>query len=1170
MSTLYLRAGPVASSPLVAPSTQPAIALLSLIEQSLFFQKPGHQTSARSASTTSRRALVGPLGEVLLLDALTADAGGPLASLRGVAGLRRSLARSFAALGCAELGPQVLPRLCERLQRGTSGATQSSILRLAELGRLYQSYRGQLGPHRLDGALAFIQGVQALDLGPVAHVYVSELHRLPPWDDLPTPHGMMRALSAISQKAAAQPGTAALTVVLPAIEDEQKALEQALRPILDALYQQHGHNIEVAWAPLGPEVAGEAQKTPWGRFLRGLFRSASAAPLVQPDEITAEKLELTPLPSPRAEARYVARAIRDLISRGVPPSDIAVIAEAAPRRTRLVQELLRYDVPVYLAASAFRKSGLCKDAETLPLPPPLAIILSFYELVGKGKSQAEGQALAREGLIQLLCTRYLRWPTSSSLPVRPWQLARALRGAGVRDLALFAGADSSAELHRRILEWERQQKKHPLGKTADKESALLHQLEAIFDELRALPEQASLHQHVAALRRLCERLQLGQGALSPDSLWLLRSPLELDDENALTAAEDAKADLTAAELLAAECRALSRDQAALCLLEQILDELPRRAHFLRLHGEGEPLSRARFAALLRAAFFRLRPESAIGRAGLGVEVGSLMELRPRPLAHLFVVGLIDGELPAGAAEDPVLPDEDRRFLNRLLDMPVWPLAQHASQRAALYFAEALAHAAAAHLSWPIADEEGRPLLRSPFVETVLHAAARSEPTPVPEPLIPWPNEARHPTELWTRAGQVAGRIARPGSASAPAMQTLAPTPFSVLVGRDRRRAARLIGRVEIEATRAAWFLAFSAARPDAQPGPLAGQICDPRLIAALAPRLPGSRHRPLSASALEDYARCPFRFFVYRVLQAAPIPEAGEDLDPLANGNLYHKVLETFFKSRRDAGRLPLSADEDDRTALEQALEEALREFSGAERGGHPGLFQVRLSRLRTELWQLISREARAAIEPGCLPALLEHKFGPLSIAGKNDDTEHDSDENALHIGGVIDRIDLGPERALVLDYKTGRIQRYKDYLRGELLVTSFQLPLYAAAVKADPVVQSMLGDTTALRVSARYYAVRQAQVTEALDDPTLIELDPAVRESAGERNVAEAAYRLWRRLRGGDFRIAPRTCDGCGLESVCRIEVPPAPLESAYESADASGEEESADSSASSLTPPP
>ena len=187
------------------------------------------------------------------------------------------------------------------------------------------------------------------------------------------------------------------------------------------------------------------------------------------------------------------------------------------------------------------------------------------------------------------------------------------------------------------------------------------------------------------------------------------------------------------------------------------------------------------------------------------------------------------------------------------------------------------------------------------------------------------------------------------------------------------------------------------------------------------------------------------------MLHAGPIEEGSDDLDPLTNGRLHHRVLEKFFVERRDRGALPLRGEPEEHEHLLKVIDQVLIEFDERERTGHPTLFRARLRRLRSDLLRLIAREAQSPIEPGCQPALLEHPFGPLRIAAQGDAGANAVGDDALHIAGIIDRIDIGPGRALVLDYKTGQIKRYQDYLRSELLRTSFQLPLYAAAVKADP-----------------------------------------------------------------------------------------------------------------------
>jgi hypothetical protein len=153
----------------------------------------------------------------------------------------------------------------------------------------------------------------------------------------------------------------------------------------------------------------------------------------------------------------------------------------------------------------------------------------------------------------------------------------------------------------------------------------------------------------------------------------------------------------------------------------------------------------------------------------------------------------------------------------------------------------------------------------------------------------------------------------------------------------------------------------------------------------------------------------------------------------------------------------------------------------------------------------------------------------------------------------------------VVLDYKAGRLGRYQDLLNSHLLSTSFQLPLYAAALTVDESLRD--GGPPLTEISARYYSLRQGQVSKPLHDAEMISLDPEVRRRVPEHNVAEVAYRLWRRLRAGDFRVAPRTCEGCGLEATCRIPAAPSALaEAAAESLDSS-----ADSGGNARrTPPP
>jgi hypothetical protein len=1126
-------------------------------------------------------AALGPVGEELLFACVAAEADGPLASLRGSLALQRSLRRCFLTLTQADLSPVSLSRLADRLSaRGEPAAS-----RVAELARLYQRYRSLLSASgaKLDSGLALVRRVQALADEPQAalaalglsaafasdgNLAIVGLHRLPTWDGLPTFHAALHAFSTLFAESSGR-GAALL---LPALLDADTAdgtpavLDAALKPILEPIYERHALRVEIDWQPLGPAVAGPLSETPWARFVRGLFRPANAAPLLQGGELPVDQLSITALPSPADEARTVARRVHDLIARGTPPGEIAVLVEDPARKTRVEVALRRYGVPVQRPVDARSFADVGGRAE---LPPPLALPLSLYDLLQQG--------LPREGLLSVITSSYVRLPLPEEA-ADATHLARALRGAGVRALS----GCSRDELRRRIREWLRLQssKSRKLAGAISVDAAQLRddptlpvelqQLAVLLDELEALPVDGTIRHHAQALLRLCERLRLIEQAQG------VHSPLPAQQGWAAVDAHEAMV-----------VAALARDQAAAAVLRRLLHELPTRADALRVAELR--LSRERFAALLRALCLRLWAEVArqAKPATQAVQLAGLFDLPVRPRAQLFCVGLIEGEQPGSLPEDPLLSDDDRKLCNHLLGLAVFPLSRHLGDAAALRWVELLAHSQAAHLSYPRADEEGRPLLSSSFVAAALHAAGREghEATAdaLPTSRIPPPQLARHPSELWLHAA--------PALSSTETAAESARALASALTRQERERRVRLAARLHVEQARVQWF--SSLAQLDGDPvgpslisdgfsgpaqalapaGPYCGQLTSARLIAALSARLPGSAKRPLSASALEDYARCPFRFFVYRVLHAAPIEEGGDDLDPLTSGRLHHRVLEKFFAALRDQGRLPLRGDEAERTLLLRVIDEVLVEFDESERTGHPTLFRARLRRLRSDLLQLIAREAQEPIEPGCLPTLLEHPFGPLRIAaqddvghrerarnseaidGTGDEFADGTADRALHIAGIIDRIDIGPGRALVLDYKTGQIRRYQDYLRGQLLVTSFQLPLYAAAVQADPQVQALArtlaasqhtvdaeashgddGASSPLQVSARYYAVRQAQVSAALQEEGLFALSGPARRQAGEHNVAEVSYHLWRRLRGGDFRVAPKTCEGCGVEAVCRI----------------------------------
>jgi len=66
--------------------------------------------------------------------------------------------------------------------------------------------------------------------------------------------------------------------------------------------------------------------------------------------------------------------------------------------------------------------------------------------------------------------------------------------------------------------------------------------------------------------------------------------------------------------------------------------------------------------------------------------------------------------------------------------------------------------------------------------------------------------------------------------------------------------------------------------------------------------------RSFSPTALQNYAKCPYRFFLHAIHGLAPreVPEAIDELDPLQRGSLIHEVQFDLLARLRDEGLLPV------------------------------------------------------------------------------------------------------------------------------------------------------------------------------------------------------------------------------------------------------------------------
>lgn len=223
------------------------------------------------------------------------------------------------------------------------------------------------------------------------------------------------------------------------------------------------------------------------------------------------------------------------------------------------------------------------------------------------------------------------------------------------------------------------------------------------------------------------------------------------------------------------------------------------------------------------------------------------------------------------------------------------------------------------------------------------------------------------------------------------------------------------------------------------------------LVPSIGPNAP-SRERPASATALETWAACPFRYFLGNVLRVAETerPEDVLTLSPRDRGSLIHAALEQFIR-RAAPRRSPDEPWSDDERALLLKIGRRLCD-EAEEQGitGKPLLWRMERERILRDLLGFLAADEEMRREEGVVPREVEMGFGMPGSAGPALVVAL-ARGREVALRGKIDRVDSTPDgtRAAVFDYKSGSAGYYsglrKDPVNGGRVL---QLPIYALAAR--------------------------------------------------------------------------------------------------------------------------
>jgi ATP-dependent helicase/nuclease subunit B len=492
-----------------------------------------------------------------------------------------------------------------------------------------------------------------------------------------------------------------------------------------------------------------------------------------------------------------------------------------------------------------------------------------------------------------------------------------------------------------------------------------------------------------------------------------------------------------------------------------------------------------------------------------VFIGSADAARGMSFEVVFVPGLAEKLFPRKLIEDPILLDEQRRRLDVVGLMT--QQGRGDAERLALRLAVGAA-SGRIHLSYPRIDiQQSRPRVPSFYGLEALRAA---------EGYLPGFDK------LVSRAESGAGgRLGWPApddprvaideaeydlALLAPLIdadpETVAGTAHYLLsTNKHLARALRSRSR--------RWLKRWTPSDGLVEPDELAREALATQQMSA----------RSFSPTALQNYAACPYRFFLQALHRLVPReePAAIEVIDPLTRGSLFHKVQYEVLTMLRESNLLPLTRETCNR-AIELVDDVLNRQASKLEDKLAPAIPRVwedGINAIRADLREWLRRASES--KDGWVPYKFELAFGLADRDREEEDPASKPDPipvaGALKLRGSIDLVERhtsGKIRAT--DHKTGKARAHEGVVVGG--GQHLQPVLYALACEKllEGVVES----------GRLYYCTAAGGFEE-----TIVPLDEFSRGTAGiVVDIINSG------LEEGFLPAAPEKggCDWCDFRAVC------------------------------------
>jgi ATP-dependent helicase/nuclease subunit B len=498
-----------------------------------------------------------------------------------------------------------------------------------------------------------------------------------------------------------------------------------------------------------------------------------------------------------------------------------------------------------------------------------------------------------------------------------------------------------------------------------------------------------------------------------------------------------------------------------------------------------------------------------GHLGEGVVFGPVQAIGGLTFERVYLLGMAEGAFPPTPGPDPFFPEAltgetaelteessrgrwtDRRTLQRIAERTAFLTALAAADGGRLVLSTPAAYggraafpsrwllevaatcveaaaAAGAAIAAASAGDETRTRRRRPLHNERFSALREDENAWLR--VIP---SAQNGTERAPSAADLEDRRLAEAAAWRRAGRPLSGHPLA-------RRSDLPLGRaVEVVAARAS--AAFS---------PYDGNTKE---LAANAPRVRQllQGERPVTATRVETWATCPYKYFLFYVIGVEPTerPEEIWTIDARDRGGLTHRVLDAFMREMVAATRISDGGayTDADRQRLHQIAEAEFAMAHSRGETGHPLVWETSKRTILEDLYTFLTEDEVWRRESGFTPRYFEQAFGMggpgawpevvvalpthgTAAAGKG--------QVRMRFRGLIDRVDVDPSgwSAQVFDYKTGSVDAYRKLQADAVLAGKHvQLAVYARAAQAHLERQAAAGGGDVKVKGAFWFATKKA-----------------------------------------------------------------------------------------------